>query len=58
MNMTKCELQELVKQYLKERLTVELTVNSDNTSYTKVRVGLYLEGELICEASDRDGSMY
>lgn len=58
MNMTECELQGLVKQYLKEYLTVEITVNSDDTGYTKVRVGLYLEGEFICEASDRDGSMY
>lgn len=58
MNMTTSEVQEMVKQYLKDYLRAEVTVISDNTGYTKVKVALYIEGELICEASDRDGSMY
>lgn len=58
MNMTTSEFQEMVNQYLKDSLHAEVTVNSDHTGYTKVKVALYIEGELICEASGRDGSMY
>ena len=50
--MNKEELENAIKEYLKQHASLSVTCDPEGGGYTKVRVCLWLDKEKIADASD------
>lgn len=50
--MDKKELENAIKEYLKQHASLSVTCDPEGDGYMKVRVGLWLDNEEIADASD------